>query len=99
MASLNTLIIDVLDNTSITLRLVNVYHARPATGHDLHHILRHEPDDTVPTALVGDFNTHSPAWSLPGRTPSSWGTVLTDWMGAQGFQCQNPMGVPTWFGS
>jgi len=99
MASLNTLILDVLDNTSITLCLVNVYHAHPTTGHDLHHILRQEPDDTVPTALVGDFNTHSPVWSLPGCTPSSWGTTLTDWMGAWGFQCLNPIGVPTWVGS
>jgi hypothetical protein len=60
MASLNTLILNIVDNTSITLHIVNVYHARPATGHDLHHILQHEPDDTIPTALIGDFNTHSP---------------------------------------
>jgi hypothetical protein len=38
-------------------------------------------------------------WSLPGCTPSSWGTALTDWMGTQGFQCQNPIGVLTWVGS
>jgi hypothetical protein len=96
MASLNTLVLDVLDNTSITLHIINVYHTQPVTGHDLHHILRHEPDDTIPTTLIGDFNTHSPMWSLPGRTPSSWATAFTDWMDAHGFQCQNPPGVLTW---
>ena len=64
MVSLNTMVLNVLDNTLITLQIINVYHARPTSGHDLHNILRHEPDDTVPTTLVSDFNTHSPLWSL-----------------------------------
>ena len=85
MVSLNTMVLNVLDNTLITLQIINVYHARPTSGHDLHNILRHEPDDTVPTTLVSDFNTHSPLWSLLGRTPSSWATTFTDWMGATGF--------------
>jgi Endonuclease-reverse transcriptase len=99
MVTLNTLILDVLDNTSITLHLINVYHARLERGHDLHHIIGHDPDNTIPTALVGDFNTHSPLWSLPNHTPSSWATALTDWMGVQGFQYKNLPGVPTWVGS
>jgi len=81
MASLNTLVLDVLDNTSTTLHIVNVYHARPVTSYDLHHIFCHEPDNTIPTTLIGDFNTHSPMWSLPDCTPSSWATTFTDWMG------------------
>jgi hypothetical protein len=99
IASLNTLVLDVLDNTSITLRIVNVYHAQPTTSHDLHHILCHEPDDTISTALIGNFNTHSPMWSLPGHMLSSWATAFTDWTDAHGFQCQNPLRVPTWVGS
>jgi hypothetical protein len=99
MVSLNTMVLDVLDNMSITLCIINVYHTQPARGHDLHHILCHEPDDTIPTAVVGDLNTHSPMWSLPGHTPSSWATLFTDWMGANSFQCKNPPGVLMWVGS
>jgi hypothetical protein len=99
MVSLNTMVLDVLDNMSITLHIVNIYHTQPARGHDLHHILHHEPDDTIPTTIVGDLNTHSPMWSLPGHTPSSWATLFIDWMGANSFQCKNPPEVPMWVGS
>jgi len=36
-------------------------------------------DATIPTLVVGDFNTHSPRWSPPGIPKSSWTDRLEEW--------------------
>ena len=99
VANLNTLALDILDDASIAMRLINIYHTVPPQGHNLHHLLHYDPDDRIPTVLLGDFNTHARRWSLPDRTPSSWALALTDWFDQCGFYCRNPRDLPTWAGS
>jgi len=36
---------------------------------------------------------------MPGKTPSSWASRLTDWIKDNGLKCLNPLHVPTWAGS
>jgi hypothetical protein len=57
----NSMVIDLLrsDHSTVSLRLVNVYHDKPDTGHSLHHLFDHDIADLTPTVLLGDFNTHS----------------------------------------
>ena len=71
MANPNTVILDIEDKTSTTIQIINIYHEVPQRGHTLHHLMAHKIDDQTPTLLIGDFNTSSPRWSMPGKTPSS----------------------------
>ena len=98
IANLNTMVIDISDDT-VTLRLVNVYHQVPDCGHALGHLFRHDLDEIIPTAILGDFNTHSHRWSIEPFTPSPWAPPLHDWLDLQGFTCLNPSNTPTWFDS
>jgi hypothetical protein len=92
----NTVILDINNQDSINFRLFNVYHAVPLRGHGLDRLFNSDIPDDTSTLLIGDFNTHSPRWSLPGKTPSSWATRFTDWMDDNGLDCLNPLHVPTW---
>jgi len=57
--------IDLQDDTRIMV--INTYHAVPSRGgHDLHYLFHHEIDELTPMVLIGDFNTHTHRWSLPG---------------------------------
>jgi len=94
-----TVVIDVLKENAITLRLVNVYHDVPMRGHSLTSIFSHDADELTPTLFVGDFNTHSPLWSLPHSTTSSWARDFEDWMGHTSLSILNPLDTPTWVGS
>ena len=63
LVSPNSMVIDILHPTNrkeVMLRLVNVYHDRPPSGHALAHLFSHSLDDNIPTLFLGDFNTHSP---------------------------------------
>jgi len=75
--------------------LINVYHHvvrnRPALGHIIHSPL----DSTLPTYVVGDFNTHSSTWSFPGATVSSWASPLEDWFKESDLTLINPTGLAT----
>jgi hypothetical protein len=97
LANPNTMVLDVLDKNDTQLRILNIYHEVPKSGHGLRQLLRHNLDELVPTILAGDLNTHSPRWSLPGRAPSPWAGMLTDWMDDQGLACANPQDIPTWY--
>src|SRR6266581_27614 len=96
-ASSCSIITDLIFPTE-TLRLVNVYHQVPERGHALHHLLSNHFDDTVPTLIMGDFNTHSVRWSLPSATISSWARDLEDWFSDQGLNVINTPRVATWQG-
>jgi hypothetical protein len=74
------MVLDIIDDKNVTLRLANVYHQVPDRGHDLHTLFSTNVDDLTPTAILGNFNTHSPRWSLPGKPESSWGRQLTNWL-------------------
>jgi hypothetical protein len=98
-ASPNTVVLNVDDGKSISLCIINVYHAVPSQGHDLHHITNLELGDLESTLLIGNFNIHSPQWSLPGKMLSSWASRFTDWMDDNSVECLNPLDQPTWTSS
>ena len=52
-------------------------------------------DPTVPTILVGDFNTHSPSWSTPGWHKSQQADRLEMWLASQTFNLLSEPGKPT----
>src|SRR5579863_1147055 len=53
--------------------LLNFYHDVPDSGHRLRSLFSFSPPSVVsPFFVMGDFNTHSPLWSLPRATLSSW---------------------------
>ena len=99
LLSPNSMVIDLLSPSArdtIQLRIVNVYHDKPASGHSLNHLFSHTLDDTIPTILLGDFNTHSPRWSLPHSTHSSWAPTFHEWMDDNGLDPLNPVNEHTW---
>ena len=99
MLSPNSMVFDLLspsNRDTVQLRIINVYHDKPASGHSLSHLFSHTPDDTVPTVLLGDFNTHSPRWSLPHSTHSSWAPAFHEWMDNNGLEPLNPINEHTW---
>lgn len=94
------MVIDILSPTNrkhIDLRVVNIYHDKPESGHALSHIFSHELDTNIPTLFLGDFNTHSPKWSLPHSTTSSWAHAFHEWMDENGLETLNPVNEHTWF--
>jgi hypothetical protein len=95
----STIILNILKQDAVTLHIVNVYHDVPMQGHRLHPLFSHKTDKLIPTLFIGDFNTHSPLWSLPNSTTSSWAREFEDWMGHNGLEILNPPDTPTWFGS
>ena len=99
LLSPNSMVLDLLSPTNrdiVDLRIVNVYHDKPESGHTLHHLFAHELDTNVPTLLLGDFNTHSPRWSLPHSTTSSWTHTFHEWMDDNGLETLNPVNEHTW---
>ena len=89
-------IIDVISEDQ-TVRLINFYNdvRDPSARRTLFRLDLHEPH--IPTVVCGDFNTHSPSWSLPGATPSPWTRDLEDWAATQLLQLANPELQPTRF--
>ena len=95
----NSMVIDILspaNHRRIELRIVNVYHDKPPSGHALAHIFSHTLDDTIPTLFLGDFNSHSPRWSLPHSTASPWASAFHEWMDSNGLETLNPINEHTW---
>jgi len=99
LANANTVILDIMETDTIIMRLISLYHTVPPSGHDLQHLLDYESDELTPTLLIGDFNTHSPCWSLHGRTHSSWAPCLYDWLDINNLSLLNPLHEPTWYGN
>ena len=99
LLSSNSMVLDLLspiNRDTIQLRLINVYHDKPTSGHSLSHLFSHTLDDAIPTILLGDFNTHSPRWSLPHSTHSSWAPAFHEWMDVNGLEALNPTNEHTW---
>ena len=99
LLSPNSMVIDLLspvDRGSVQLRIINVYHDKPMSGHSLAHLFSHTLDDLIPTIILGDFNTHSPRWSLPHSTHSSWAPAFHEWMDSNGLETLNPTNEHTW---
>ena len=99
LLSPNSMVVDILSPSNpdqIDLRIVNVYHDKPDSGHALSHIFSHKLDVNIPTLFLGDFNTHSPRWSLPHSTISSWSHIFHEWMDSNGLETLNPINKHTW---
>ena len=88
--------LDVYEGDSILTRLINVYHEVVDHRHTLQRLFDHDLDELTPTLVVGDFNTHSHRWSLPGHKPSSWVGQFDEWLDANSLSLLNPLHVPTW---
>jgi Endonuclease-reverse transcriptase len=98
LSSASSMVIDLTLSPLDTLCIVNIYHDVPDRGHGLHHLFCSSLDPSIPTLVVGDFNTHSPLWSLPTTRPSPWGTDLETWFADNQLLCLNPEQVITWQG-
>jgi hypothetical protein len=59
LANPSSIILDVMEGESITMRLINTYHRTDGKRHNLTYLFNHTPDATIPTVLCGDLNTHS----------------------------------------
>jgi len=98
----HSVVLDIFKDPTLddmpSLQVINVYHPL-ATNHSLGYLFHHHINNSTPILLIGDFNTHSPCWSVKGKMPSRWASALTDWMDDNGIHCLNEPGVPTWFSS
>jgi len=77
--------------------VTNVYHdvKDPSCRQTLFNL---KLDPITPALYIGDFNTHSPAWSPPGLPCSSWAHDLEDWAALNLLDLLNSPGIPTHFG-
>jgi len=94
IATLSSQVLEVSISGNV-FRLVNIYHHCPKKGHGLSHLFTHPLDPSLPTLVVGDFNTHSSTWSSPGATVSSWATPLEEWFEDSDLTLANPAGLAT----
>jgi endonuclease/exonuclease/phosphatase family metal-dependent hydrolase len=78
-----------------SLRVVNYYHHVVDHRPSIRDLTAHDFDPALPTILVGDFNTHSHSWSIPGRPQSTWAEALEDWFEAQTLTIASPTQTPT----
>ena len=63
LANLTTMVLNITNAEGSTLHIINIYHTVPQWGHGLHYLLTHTLDETTPTLLMGDLNTHDLWWS------------------------------------
>ena len=61
--------------------LVNFYHDI-RDGSSLKALLSLDLNMVIPTMVIGDFNTHSPTWSLPNNPRSRWANQIEEWAAA-----------------
>jgi len=94
IASCNSQVIEVIVLGTV-FHLVNIYHSVRNHKPSLSHILPHPLDPDTPTLVVGDFNTHSSTWSLPGATVLCWAAPLEEWFEESDLLLANPAGVAT----
>ena len=66
-------------DTEPPLFIINYYHHVIDHRSNLKH-LTNLPLPAGPLIIGSDFNTHSPCWSPPDLTVSSWAPQLKDWI-------------------
>ena len=59
-------------------------------------MLQLPPSVHLASLIAGDFNTHSPSWSLPHTSPSPWAREVEDWLDTNGLQVASEPEIPTW---
>ena len=94
ITSCDSQVVEVIVSGTIFL-LVNIYHSVRDHKLALSHILPHLLDPVTPILVVGDFNTHSSTWSLPGVTVLSWAAPLEEWFEESDLLLANPAGMAT----
>ncbi len=58
---LHSIILNLIEDNTIMMCLINIYHLPPMTRqHSLSYVFRHPLDDLTPTLLISNLNTHSP---------------------------------------
>ncbi len=77
------------------LQVMNYYHQMDDHRPTVSLLTSHSFDALTPTILVGDFNTHSPTWSMPDKLASRWAEGLEDWLKEQSFTLLSQPQVPT----
>jgi endonuclease/exonuclease/phosphatase family metal-dependent hydrolase len=95
LSSPSSMTVDISASPTDTLCLINVYHDVPDEGHGLQHVLASTLDPSIPTLVVGDFNTHSRQWSLPDVHPSQWCGLLEGWFHDNALLCLNLLDMAT----
>lgn len=75
-------------------RTINFYHDIDDPS-SLTTLLSLDLDPTIPTLLVGDFNTHSTSWSPLGWTKSHWADRVEEYMATQMYTLLSVPWIPT----
>ena len=75
-------------------RVINFYHDTNDPS-SLSTLLSLDLDPTIPTLLIGDFNTHSRAWSPLGWTKSHWADRVEEYLATQTYSLLSVPRIPT----
>ena len=87
-------VLDIVFDDEETWRVINFYHdVRDNTS--LQALLALDIDALTPTLIIGDFNTHSPAWSPPNIPRSYWAARIEEWAAQNLLELANDPGVIT----
>ena len=87
------LITDITAGTNYW-RIINFYHDTDDPT-SLSTLLSLDLDPTIPTLLIGDFNTHSTAWSPLGWTKSHWADRVEEYLATQTYTLLSVPRIPT----
>ena len=87
------LITDITAGTNYW-RVINFYHDTDDPT-SLSTLLSLDLDPTIPTLLIGDFNTHSTAWSPLGWTKSHWADRVEEYLATQTYTLLSVPQIPT----
>jgi hypothetical protein len=87
-------VLDIVFDDDETWRVINFYHdALDDTS--MQALLAMDIDALTPTLVVGDFNTDSQTWSLPGTTRSRYTVRVEEWAARNLLELANTPGVIT----
>ena len=87
-------VLDIVFDDDETWRVINFYHdALDASS--MQALLALDIDALTPTLVMGDFNTDSQLWSLPGTKRSRYTTRVEEWAARNLLELANTPGVTT----
>jgi hypothetical protein len=75
--------------------LVNFYHHVVDNTPNLTNLFAVDIPCLTPMLFAGDFNTHSPLWSLDDAPPCPWADSVEEWMDDNGLSLLSPPHVAT----
>ena len=89
------LLVEFTSTSGPTFYLLSVYYNIFNSSYSLTNLLFSSVNPTIPTLVLGDFNTHSHSWSLLSICPSPWATALKTWFACKNLHYLNPPSIPT----